>query len=130
MEAEAGRWRQGLTAEKIKECVWLEPEAVARIDFLEWTRVDHLRHTKFVALRDDKGARRYLRRLQSRCEGKNAPHERPNRSVWRAHAIDFDIPHILDFSYLVMRQSRGRPIRGDRSLATGCSRSAPLPGGN
>jgi hypothetical protein len=27
---------------------------VARIDFLEWTGADHLRHTKFVAMRDDK----------------------------------------------------------------------------
>jgi DNA ligase D-like protein (predicted ligase) len=53
-EPTAGRWGQGLTAEKIKECVWVRPETVARIDFLEWTGADHLRHTKFVALRDDK----------------------------------------------------------------------------
>jgi ATP-dependent DNA ligase len=49
----AGRWGQGLTAEKMKECVWVRPEVVARIDFLEWTGADHLRHTKFVALRDE-----------------------------------------------------------------------------
>jgi bifunctional non-homologous end joining protein LigD len=36
-EQAAGRWGQGLTAEKMKECVWLRPETVARIDFLEWT---------------------------------------------------------------------------------------------
>ena len=53
-ELSAGRWGQGLTAEKMKECVWLRPGVVARIDFLEWTGADHLRHTKFVALRDDK----------------------------------------------------------------------------
>jgi bifunctional non-homologous end joining protein LigD len=53
-EATAGRWGQGLTAEKMKECVWLRPKTVARIDFLEWTGADHLRHTKFVALREDK----------------------------------------------------------------------------
>jgi len=53
-EKAAGRWGQGLTAEKMKDCVWLLPETVARIDFLEWTGADHLRHTKFVALRDDK----------------------------------------------------------------------------
>jgi ATP-dependent DNA ligase len=53
-ELTAGRWGQGLTAEKMKECVWLRPEAVARIDFLEWTGADHLRHTKFIGLRDDK----------------------------------------------------------------------------
>jgi DNA ligase D-like protein (predicted ligase) len=55
-ELTAGRWGQGLTAEKMKECAWVRPELVARIQFLEWTGADHLRHTKFVALRDDKGA--------------------------------------------------------------------------
>ena len=60
-EKQAGRWGQGLTAEKMKECVWLKPEAVARIDFLEWTGADHLRHTKFVALRDDKDPRKVVR---------------------------------------------------------------------
>jgi hypothetical protein len=50
----AGRLGQGLTAEKMKECVWLRPEAVARFDFLEWTGADYLRHTKFVAMRNDK----------------------------------------------------------------------------
>jgi bifunctional non-homologous end joining protein LigD len=56
-EKTAGRWGQGLTAEKMKECAWLKPEAVARIEFLEWTDADHLRHTKFIALRDDKDPR-------------------------------------------------------------------------
>jgi DNA ligase D-like protein (predicted ligase) len=36
-EAAAGRWGQGLTAEKMKEGVWVRPELVARILFLEWT---------------------------------------------------------------------------------------------
>ena len=40
--------------EKMKECVWLRPEVVARIEFLEWTGANHLRHTKFIGLRDDK----------------------------------------------------------------------------
>jgi len=53
-EPAAGRWGQGLTAEKMKECVWVRPEVVAEIQFLEWTGANHLRHTKFVALRDDK----------------------------------------------------------------------------
>lgn len=60
-EKEAGRWGQGLTAEKMKECVWLRPEAVARVDFLEWTGADHLRHTKFVAMRDDKNPKKVVR---------------------------------------------------------------------
>jgi ATP-dependent DNA ligase len=60
-EATAGRWGQGLTAEKMKECVWVRPELVARIQFLEWTGADHLRHTKFVALRDDKDPSKVVR---------------------------------------------------------------------
>lgn len=60
-EKQAGSWGQGLTAEKMKECVWLTPEAVARIQFLEWTGADHLRDSKFVALRDDKDPRKVVR---------------------------------------------------------------------
>jgi len=60
-EIAAGRWGQGLTAEKMEECVWLRPEAVARIDFLEWTDANHLRHTKFVVLRNDKEPRKVVR---------------------------------------------------------------------
>src|SRR6266849_4118262 len=51
------RWGDELTAEKMKECVWLRPEAMAQIEFLEWTEADRLRHSKFVALRDDKNPR-------------------------------------------------------------------------
>jgi len=40
----------------MKECVWLRPEAVAQIEFLEWTAGDRLRHSKFVRLREDKDA--------------------------------------------------------------------------
>jgi len=53
-EAEAGRWGQGLTAAKMETCVWVRPELVAEIQFLEWTGAGHLRHTKFLGLRDDK----------------------------------------------------------------------------
>jgi DNA ligase D-like protein (predicted ligase) len=60
-EKQAGRWGQGFTAEKMKDCVWLQPEAVARFDFLEWTGADHLRHTKFVSMRDDKDPRKVVR---------------------------------------------------------------------
>jgi bifunctional non-homologous end joining protein LigD len=60
-EKEAGRWGQGLTAEKMKECVWVKPSIVGEIEFLEWTGADHLRHTKFVGLRDDKDPRSVVR---------------------------------------------------------------------
>jgi DNA ligase D-like protein (predicted ligase) len=60
-EKELGRWGQGLTAEKMKSCVWLKPETVVRIDFAEWTGADKLRHTKFIALLDDKDSTKVVR---------------------------------------------------------------------
>lgn len=60
-ERTAGRWGQGLTAEKMAQCVWLKPEAAAEVEFLEWTGADHLRHTKFIRLRDDKDPRQIVR---------------------------------------------------------------------
>jgi hypothetical protein len=45
----------------MKECVWVKPSLVAEIEFLEWTGADHLRHTKFLRLRDDKDPRKILK---------------------------------------------------------------------
>jgi bifunctional non-homologous end joining protein LigD len=39
----------------------LKPELVAQIEFAEWTPDGHLRHSKFVGLRDDKDARSVTR---------------------------------------------------------------------
>jgi bifunctional non-homologous end joining protein LigD len=39
------------------DCRWLKPELVAQIEFLEWTGENHLRHTRFVGLREDKSAK-------------------------------------------------------------------------
>ena len=56
-EAKMGRWGQGLTAAKMLECRWLKPTLVAQLEFLEWTADNHLRHARFVGLREDKRAR-------------------------------------------------------------------------
>jgi DNA ligase D-like protein (predicted ligase) len=56
-EKKAGRWGAGLTAAKMAECRWLKPVVVAQFEFVEWTSDQHLRHSKFVALRDDKKAK-------------------------------------------------------------------------
>jgi ATP-dependent DNA ligase len=56
-ETEKGRWGTALTAEDMKKCVWVRPELVAQIEYLEWTDGDHLRHSKFSGLREDKSAR-------------------------------------------------------------------------
>jgi DNA ligase D-like protein (predicted ligase) len=56
-ETRRSRFGEELNAEKMKKAVWLRPEAVAQIEFLEWTEGDRLRHSKFVGLREDKNPR-------------------------------------------------------------------------
>ena len=60
-EAKSGRWGAGLTASKMKDCRWLQPVLVAQVEFLEWTGENHLRHTRFIALRDDRPAQEVRR---------------------------------------------------------------------
>jgi len=55
-ETRQTRWGEALTAEKMKKCIWVNPELVAQIEFLEWTDNDHLRHAKFAGLRENKDA--------------------------------------------------------------------------
>jgi len=53
---ERKRTQWALTKEEMKNCVWLKPELVAQVEFTEWTPDGHLRHSKFVGLREDKAA--------------------------------------------------------------------------
>ena len=48
---------QGLTKAKMADCRWLKPVLVGQFEFLEWTGDNHLRHSKFIGLREDKDAR-------------------------------------------------------------------------
>jgi ATP-dependent DNA ligase len=41
-ETHKARWGEALNAEKMKKCVWVRPEVVAQLEFLEWTDADHL----------------------------------------------------------------------------------------
>ena len=65
-EQKGGRWGEGLTAKKMAECVWLRPVLVGQFEFVEWTADAHLRHTRFVALREDKDARKVTREQELR----------------------------------------------------------------
>jgi bifunctional non-homologous end joining protein LigD len=56
-ESKEGRWVQGLTAGKMKECRWLTPMLVGEFEFLEWTPDNHLRHSRFMTLQEDRKAR-------------------------------------------------------------------------
>jgi bifunctional non-homologous end joining protein LigD len=60
-EPKGGRWGVGITAKKMAECRWLRPVLVGQFEFVEWTPDDHLRHTRFVALREDKDAKTVTR---------------------------------------------------------------------
>src|SRR5215472_4081010 len=56
-EATGGRWGEGLTAEKMRECRWLRPELVGQFQFMEWTPDGHLRHARFVGVLEAKKPR-------------------------------------------------------------------------
>lgn len=71
-EAKSGRWGQGLTKAKMADCRWLKPTLVGQFEFLEWTGENHLRHTRFIGLRDDKRARD-VRREQLRRQSTDLP---------------------------------------------------------
>jgi DNA ligase D-like protein (predicted ligase) len=62
---ERKRTQWALTKEEMKNCVWLKPKLVAQIEFTEWTPDGHLRHSKFVGLREDKDARDVLREIEN-----------------------------------------------------------------
>jgi ATP-dependent DNA ligase len=56
-ERKAGRWGADLSAAKMAECRWLKPQLVAQFEFVEWTSEGHLRHSRFVGVREDENAK-------------------------------------------------------------------------
>lgn len=56
-EPASARRGEAITAEVMKKIQWLRPKLVAQIEFTEWTKGNHLRHSRFVGLRDDKNPR-------------------------------------------------------------------------
>ena len=55
-EPASARRGEAITAEVMPKIQWLRPKLVAQIEFTEWTKGNHLRHSRFIALRDDKRA--------------------------------------------------------------------------
>jgi len=55
-EARAGRWGDGLIAAKMNTCRWLKPVLVGHFEFVEWTPEKHLRHSRFVGLKEEKNS--------------------------------------------------------------------------
>jgi hypothetical protein len=60
----AGRWGAGLTPAKMAECRWIKPVLVGQFEFVEWAAENHLRHVRFVGMREDKNSKQVLRKLQ------------------------------------------------------------------
>jgi bifunctional non-homologous end joining protein LigD len=58
---EKNRTIWALTREEMKNCIWLRPELVAQIEFTEWTPDGHLRHARFISLREDKQPQNVVR---------------------------------------------------------------------
>jgi bifunctional non-homologous end joining protein LigD len=64
-ETGRARWGEILDVEKMKKCMWVRPKLVAVIEFLEWTEGDRLRHSKFVARRDDRNPKDVVKEAQA-----------------------------------------------------------------
>ena len=60
-ELPSARRGEAITADVMEKIQWLRPKLVAQIEFTEWTEGNHLRHSRFVALRDDKLAREVVK---------------------------------------------------------------------
>jgi len=60
-EKPSARRGEAITAEVMKNIQWLKPKLVAQIEFTEWTKGNHLRHSRFIELRDDKDASEVVR---------------------------------------------------------------------
>jgi ATP-dependent DNA ligase len=41
----------------MKECTWVKPDLVANFEFLEWTDTNHVRHIRYLGMREDKDPR-------------------------------------------------------------------------
>ena len=47
---EKKRTQRALTREEMKNCVWLQPQLVAQVEYTEFTPDGHLRHSKFCRI--------------------------------------------------------------------------------
>jgi ATP-dependent DNA ligase len=62
-EKKAGRWGVGLPAAKMADCRWLKPVLVGQFEFVNWTEDAHLRHSRFMGLREDRKTKDVRREL-------------------------------------------------------------------
>ncbi len=55
------RWGAHFTRAELARCTWVKPRLIAQVRFAEWTEDNVLRQPSFIALRDDKPARKVVR---------------------------------------------------------------------
>jgi bifunctional non-homologous end joining protein LigD len=56
-EPKNARRGEALTAEVMKKYRWIKPKLVIQVEFTDWTSTNHLRHSRFAGIRDDKDPR-------------------------------------------------------------------------
>ena len=59
--SKCGTYNRGASGRRMLACRWLNPFFVARIEFLDWTPGNRLRHPSFAGFRSDKDAGIVLR---------------------------------------------------------------------
>ena len=65
-EPKTARRGKALTREVMKECRWLKPKLVAQVEFTDWTPGNHLRHSRFVGLREDRDPHEVVKEVAAR----------------------------------------------------------------
>jgi DNA ligase D-like protein (predicted ligase) len=56
-----GGWNEGVSIEDMKKMIWVKPEVVVQIAFVEWTNYGLLRHSSFLGIRGDKDPTEVIR---------------------------------------------------------------------
>ena len=124
-EAKSGRWGAAWQRQsrKTRRVGWKHGAGRAKPRFLEWTGENHLRHAKFVALRDDKPALRGQTRVASRSGDPSGSRYRQSAPAYRARrtwavALLTRAPHRIAHGRSVIIQCLIDPVTAD-------SRSGP-----
>lgn len=60
-EPKGARRGEALTAAVMKNYRWVEPQLVMEVEYTDWTEANHLRHSRFAGLREDKSAREVVK---------------------------------------------------------------------
>jgi bifunctional non-homologous end joining protein LigD len=97
---------------------WLRPELVAQVGFAEWTRDHHLRHSRFLGLREDKPAAEVIRERPAAPDthhvevgGEDTTGDQPGTSPssWESPTVD-ELTQLDGFETTGRWNIRGREV--------------------